>query len=134
MDFVSTAISTHIATIFLLLGIMIFNYTSLSRYTNFIALTKQLKFMTPLFHFLNATLAYTGMIVSAYSHDVSVTVVLMSATTIFVMILEIKRYKKMRIIRSTDIKEQEEFIVFAKKIYVMEIGALIFTYIISKLI
>lgn len=133
MDFVSTAILTHVTTIFLLLGIMVFNYSSLSRYSDFIALTKQLKFMTPVFHFLNATLAYTGMIVSAYSHDLSITVILMSITTIFVMVLEIKRYKKMRVIRSTDLDKQEEFIIFAKKIYLMEIGALVFTYIVSKL-
>ncbi|MCK5110830.1 MAG: hypothetical protein KAQ94_04860 [Arcobacteraceae bacterium] len=133
MDFVETSIFTHVLTIFLLLGVMVFNYNSISKSTNYLALAKQLRFMTPFYHFLNACTAYTGMIVAAYSHDLSVTVILMSITTIFLMVLEIKRYKKMRVIRSTDIDKQEEFKIFAKKIYTMEISALVFTFVVSKI-
>ncbi len=133
MELVETSIFTHLLTLFLLLGVMVFNYTSISKSTNYIALSKQLRFMTPFYHFLNACVAYTGMIVAAFSHDLSLTVILMIIATITLMILEIKRYKKMRVIRSTDIQKQEEFKIYAKKIYTIEIAVLIFTFIISKI-
>jgi hypothetical protein len=57
----------------------------------------------------------------------------MLITTIFVMILEIKRYKKMRVIKVAELEKQAQFRIFAKKIYMMEISALVFTYVISKL-
>ena len=89
--------------------------------------------MTPIYHSINAAVAYTGAIVAAYSHDFSIPVILMLVTTIFIMVLEIKRYKKMRVIKTAEFEKQAEFRVFAKKIYMMEISALVFTYIVSKL-
>ena len=133
MDFVSISITTHVYAIIALFFIMIFNYLSVSRMGEFIPLAKRLRFMTPLYHMANAFVAYTGGIVAAYSHDLSITVVLMIATSIFVMVLEIKRYKKMRVIKSDEVEKQEEFRKFAKKIYTMEILAVMFTYVISKI-
>lgn len=133
MDFVTTSIYTHIFIIYLLLGVMVFNYISLLNVTDFIKLAKRLRVMTPAYHGLNFTAAYTGAIVAAYSHDLSPTVIFMILSTILIMVLEIKRYKKMRLIRTTDIQAQEEFIVYAKKIYVIEIVAVIFTFVVSKI-
>jgi len=133
MDFVSISITTHVYSIIVLLFIMMFNYLSVAKMTEFIPLAKRLRFTTPIYHMSNAFVAYTGGIVAAYSHDLSITVILMIATSIFVMVLEIKRYKKMRVIKSTELEKQEEFRVFAKKIYTMEIIAVMFTYVISKL-
>jgi len=110
-----------------------FNYVSVAKMTEFIPLAKRLKITTPLYHMANAFVAYTGGIVAAYSHDLSITVILMIATSIFVMVLEIKRYKKMRVIKSDEFEKQEEFRVFAKKIYTIEILAVMFTYVISKI-
>ncbi len=133
MEFVSLSITTHVYSIMALMIIMIFNYLSVSKMDQFIPLAKRLRFMTPLFHMANAFVIYTGAIVAAYSHDLSITVILMIATSIFVMVTEIKRYKKMRVIRSTDYELQKEFVLFAKKIYTMQIIAVMFTYVISKL-
>ncbi len=133
MDFVSISTTTHVFAIIALLVIMIFNYFSVATMSEFIPLAKRLRLMTPLYHMANAFIAYTGGILAAYSHDLSITVILMIATSIFVMVLEIKRYKKIRVIKSTDEEKQIEFRLYAKKIYTMEITALIFTYIISKL-
>ena len=82
---------------------------------------------------MNAVVAYTGGIIAAYSHDISITVILMLATTIFIMVLEIKRYKKMRVIKLAEVEKQVEFVKFAKKIYMMEISAIVFTYVVSKI-
>ena len=133
MDFVSTSITTHVYAIVFLMLIMGFNLISVLKVKEFIRLTHRLKFMTPLYHTLNAVVVYTGAIVAAYSHDLSLTVILMIATSIFIMILEIKRYKKMRVIRTTDFELQNEVLVYAKKIYMIEISALVFTYIVSKI-
>ena len=71
---------------------------------------KRLKTTTPIYHSLNFTIAYTGGIVAAFSHDLSPTVILMFATTIFVMILEIKRYKKMRVIKTAEFDKQNQLL------------------------
>jgi magnesium-transporting ATPase (P-type) len=132
MEFVSLSITTHVYAIVALFFIICFNYLSVAKMTEFIPLAKRLRFMTPLFHMANAFVAYTGAIVAAYSHDLSITVILMIITSILVMVLEIKRYKKMRVIKSTELEKQQEFKVFAKKIYTIELLALMFTYVISK--
>ncbi len=134
MEFISTSVNTHIFAITILMLIMIYNLFTVLKTEDFIKLTKKLRFMTPLYHFSNAIVAYTGGIVAAFSHDLSPTVVLMIATSIFVMVLEIKRYKKQRVIKSKDYEKQVEFVMFAKKIYMMELSALVFTYIVSKLV
>jgi hypothetical protein len=133
MDFVAISVFTHALTIFFLLGVMVANYFSVANMTKFVPLALTLRKRTPFYHFLNATMAYTGMIVAAYTKDLSFTIILMSITTILLMILEIKRYKKMRIITSKDTKRQDEFIIYAKKIYTIEILVVIAVYIISKI-
>ena len=76
---------------------------------------------------------YTGMIVSAYVRDFSPTVILMIFTGIFILVIEIKRYKKMRVIKVSDLELQAQFYTYAKKIYMIEIAVLLFVYIISKI-
>jgi hypothetical protein len=133
MEFVTTSINWHIYFILGLVSIMIFNLISVLKVNDFFELLKRLKLTTPLYHSLNGVVAYTGVIVAAFSHDLSITVFLMLATTIFIMVLEIKRHKKMKYIKVKDIAGQDEFRIFAKKIYMMEIGAILFTFIISKI-
>ena len=133
MDFVATSITWHVYAIVILFLIMINNLFAVLKADDYISLVRKLKIMTPIYHSMNAVVAYTGGIVAAYSHDISITVILMIATTIFVMVLEIKRYKKMRVIKLAEVEKQVEFVKFAKKIYMMEIGAVMFTYIVSKI-
>lgn len=133
MELMSDAVITHVYTIYLFLAIMIFNFYSVSTSTNFIKLAKRLRFMTPLYHFTNAIVIYTGSIVAAYAHAFSFTIGLMIPAGIFLLVIEIKRYKKMRVIKTSDIQLQEEFIIYAKKIYTIEILVLVSTYIISKI-
>lgn len=134
MELMADAVTTHIYAIYFLLAIMLFNtYLVFTGGKDFIKTAKTFRIMTPLYHVINASVAYTGGIVSAYLHDLSPTVILMIATSILVMVLEIKRYKKMRVIKSYEKELQVEFFVFAKKIYMIEIAAITFTFIISKL-
>ena len=133
MELVETSVTWHIYAIVILVLIMINNLATVLRTKDYITLVKRLKIQTPIYHSMNAVVAYTGGVVAAFSHDLSITVVLMLATTIFIMILEIKRYKKMRVIKLAEIEKQNEFRLFAKKIYMMEISAVVFTYVISKI-
>ena len=133
MDLVATSITWHVYAIVILVLIMINNLFTVLKASDYITLVKRLKIMTPIYHSMNAVVAYTGGIVAAYSHDLSITVVLMLATTIFIMVLEIKRYKKMRVIKLAEVEKQREFVLFAKKIYMMEISAVVFTYVVSKI-
>jgi hypothetical protein len=133
MEFVSISVNWHVYFILALMFVMVFNLLSVLRVDDYFDLIKRLKVLTPVFHSLNAVVAYTGGIVAAFSHDLSITVLLMLATSIFVMILEIKRYKKMRVIKTAEFEKQDEFRVFARKIYMMEISAIVFTYVVSKI-
>lgn len=133
MDIMHDAVVTHVYTIYLLFAIMFINLIAVFTIKNFVKLAKLLRFMTPMYHLINAMIIYTGMIVSAYTKDLSPTVIAMIAAGIFILVIEIKRYKKMRVIKSTDTQKQEEFYVYAKKIYFAEIVVLILTYLISKI-
>ncbi len=132
MELMHDAVVTHVYTIYIFLAIMIFNLYFVVTVKDFIKLVKRLKFMTPLYHLTNAIVMYTGAIVSAYANVFSWTIALMIPTSIFLLVIEIKRYKKMRVIKSMDKQLQEEFVIYARKIYTIEIMVLIAVYIISK--
>ncbi|MFK2822809.1 hypothetical protein ACOJTA_04645 [Malaciobacter sp. WC5094] len=127
-----SAIDTHVYTIYFFLAVMLFNLYSVISVKDFMKLAKRLKFMTPLYHLTNAIIMYTGAIVAFYAHAMSFTIFIMIPTSIFLLVIEIKRYKKMRVIKSVDLNLQEEFYKYAKKIYTIEIMVLVSIYIISK--
>lgn len=133
MDIMSSSIVTHVYMIYFLFAIMVFNLIAVNVIKDFVKLSRLLRGMTPLYHLVNAMVIYTGMIVSAYVRDLSPTVILMICAGIFILVIEIKRYKKMRIIKIADIELQTQFYSYAKKIYMIEIAVLVFVYIISKI-
>ncbi|QKF60047.1 putative membrane protein [Aliarcobacter lanthieri] len=126
------AITVHIYAIYIFLAIMLFNLYSVLTKKDFISLAKRLKFMTPVYHLSNAIVIYTGTIVAFYAQYFSITIALMIPASIFLLVIEIKRYKKMRIIKTTDVELQEKFYIYAKKIYIIEILVLLAVLIISK--
>lgn len=133
MELMSSAIVTHVYAIYFFLAIMLFNFYSVVSLKDFIKLAKRLKFMTPLYHLSNAIVIYTGAIVATYAQTFSFTIALMILASIFLLVIEIKRFKKMRVIKSGDIPLQNEFMIYAKKIYIIEIMTLVTVYIISKI-
>ncbi len=133
MDIMSDSIVTHVFMIYVLLAVMLFNLCTVLFVKNFVKLAGLLRMTTPLYHVVNAMIIYTGMIVSAYVKDLSPTVILMIFAGIFILVIEIKRYKKMRVIKTSDFELQRQFYTYAKKIYVMEISVLFFVYILSKI-
>ncbi|PLY09560.1 MAG: hypothetical protein C0626_11375 [Arcobacter sp.] len=133
MDLMQDSIDTHVFFIYIFISVMIINFYSVYNIGNFVKLAKRLKFLTPLYHTLNAVIIYTGTIVAFYEKIFSFTIFIMIAASIAVMVLEIKRFKKMRVIKVADIELQEEFLKFSRKIYLIEIVIIISTYIISKI-
>ncbi|MFA9373693.1 hypothetical protein [Poseidonibacter sp.] len=127
-----SAVDTHVYTIYFFLAIMLFNFYSVSREKDFMTLAKRLRVMTPLYHLTNAIVIYTGTIVAFYAQVMSITIFLMIPASIFLLVIEIKRYKKMRVIKLDNIQAQEEFYKFAKKVYTIEIMVIVSIYIISK--
>lgn len=132
MEMMQSAILAHVYAIYIFLGIMLFNLYSVVTKKDFISLAKRLKFMTPIYHLSNAVVIYTGTIVAFYAQQFSFTIALMIPASIFLLVIEIKRYKKQRVIKVADIKLQEDFYIYAKKIYIIEIAVLLAVYIISK--
>lgn len=132
MELMESAVQTHVYIIYFFLAIMLFNLYSVSKEKEFIVLAKRLKFMTPLYHLTNAIVIYTGIIVAFFAQTFSFTIALMIPASIFLLVIEIKRYKKMRVIKHDQIDLQNEFYIYAKKIYTIEISVIIAVYIISK--
>ena len=130
---ISSSTTTHVYAIFILIAIIAFNFYTVQTETRFIFLAKRLKKVTPYFHSMNFIVAYTGAVLSGFTHDLNPTVVLMIPVTLFIMITEIKRYKRMRVIRLEDEKIQEEFKKFAKKIYTMQLIAITLMFIIARI-
>ena len=120
MELMQSAITTHIYAIYIFLGIMLFNLYSVVTKKDFISLAKRLKFMTPIYHLSNAVVIYTGTIVAFYAQTFNFTIALMIPTSIFLLVIEIKRYKKMRIIKHDQLELQNEFFAYAKKIYIID--------------
>lgn len=129
------AISTpaHIYAIFLLILIIGYNYYVVHTYDKFILMAQRLKKLTPIYHGVNFIIAYLGIVLAAFTHDISPTVILMIPTSLFLMISEIKRYKKMRVITLEDIQLQIEFKKFAKKIYTMQLSIIVLIYLVAKI-
>ena len=132
MELMQSAVQTHVYTIYFFLAIMLFNLYSVTRERNFIVLAKRLKFMTPLYHLTNAIVIYTGTIVAFYAQTFSFTIALMIPASIFLLVIEIKRFKKMRVIKHDQIQLQNDFFAYSRKIYTIEIAVIIAVYIISK--
>ena len=132
MELMQSVVQIHIYTIYFFLSLILFNLYSVFREKEFIVLAKRLKFMTPLYHLTNAIVIYTGTIVAFYAQTFNFTIALMIPTSIFLLVIEIKRYKKMRIIKHDQLELQNEFFAYAKKIYTIEISVIIAVYIISK--
>ena len=132
MELMQSVVQIHIYTIYFFLSLMLFNLYSVFREKEFIVLAKRLKFMTPLYHLTNAIVIYTGTIVAFYAQTFSFTIALMIPASIFLLVIEIKRYKKMRVIKHDQIELQNEFYIYAKKIYTIEISVIIAVYILSK--
>ena len=132
MELMQSAVQTHVYTIYFFLAIMLFNLYSVTRERNFIVLAKRLKFMTPLYHLTNAIVIYTGTIVAFYAQTFSFTIALMIPASIFLLVIEIKRFKKMRVIKHDQLQLQNDFFAYSKKIYTIEIAVIIAVYIISK--
>ncbi len=130
---VSSSTLAHIYAILALMGIIGINFYTVQTQKEFIFLGKRLKKLTPYFHSVNFIVAYTGAVLSGFTHDLNPTVILMVPVSLFLMITEIKRYKKMRVIKTTDIQKQEEFKVFAKKIYTMQLIAIVVMFIIARI-
>lgn len=132
MELMQSAIDTHVYAIYFFLAIMLFNLYSVLTQKEFIRLAKRLRAMTPLYHVTNAIVIYTGAIVAFYAQIMSVTIFLMIPASIFLLVIEIKRYKKMRVIKFEQVELQREFYAYAKKIYIIEISVIVSIYIISK--
>jgi Cft2 family RNA processing exonuclease len=130
---ITSSTTAHISAIFLLLAVISYNYYVVHTQKVFILLAQRLRKVMPYYHGINFAIAYTGAVLSGFTHDLSPTVILMIPTTLFLMITEIKRYKKIRVIQLKEIEKQEEFKKFAKKIYMMQVMAIAFMYMIANI-
>jgi len=128
-DIMNSPVYFHEVAVVLLICLICYNIYKLKFSKRFIDIQNSYRVTTPLLHFVNSSVAYTGMIVSAYRHDMSWTVILMITATLFIMITEIKRYKRLRVILSSQIELQNSFKIYATKIAIYQLVCLAVVYI-----
>lgn len=122
MDYtIDFSLDLHLFFIFALAILIVRNLIILSFEANFIKLAKKIRFPTPAFHFLIASIMFTGVLLITLMQSFNISILLMSIFTIVIMVLEIKRYKKLRVIKTQDIELQTQFKKFAYKIYIIDL-------------
>lgn len=140
VEMFSVTTKVHIFFILALAIIIIRNLMILLTEKNFITLAKKIRFPTAMFHTLIAVTFFTGILLMTlpYTYDLGTDVkfnllsIVMIAFTLFIMIAEIKRYKKLRVIKSGDKEKQEEFKKFAKKIYIIDLVLIFSLFLLYK--
>jgi uncharacterized membrane protein len=129
------AISLHLFFILALFIVICRNLYIVIGAQDFVTTYKKLQMITPIYHTINACIIFTGVVVQFFLLQFTdFTVYLMFFASIFIMVSEIKRYKKMRIIKSKEHEKQQEAYKFAKKVYVINISIIIIIYLIEKFI
>jgi len=116
------------------LAIILYNYYVISNEENFVRLAKTIQKNTPYFHALNFLMFYTGIVLITLLKIITFEMVLMIFTSLYLMISEIKRWKKQRVIKSKEKQKQLEYKSWAKKHYLIQAFVLILTYIVAKII
>jgi len=64
MELVGTSVTWHVYAIVILVLIMINNLFTVMKVEDYFTIVKRLKLMTPIYHSMNAVVAYTGGIVA----------------------------------------------------------------------
>lgn len=126
------ALNGHLFSLASLVFLYLSMLFSLKRYANFIELINKIKLIAPLiFMFIFNTL-FTGALLFVLSKkSISFDIIFMIIALLVVFILEIKRYKKQKIITSYNYLAQVDFINFAKKVYIIDIFIFLLIYLSS---
>jgi TRAP-type C4-dicarboxylate transport system permease small subunit len=98
---------------------------------NFIQLHDKFKKITPFHHTLSSVVFYTGVLLIVLSASFNISVFIMILAFVFVLVSEIKRYKKIRIIKHNEVDKQDEFLEYAKKVYMLQLAVIFGTFLIS---
>lgn len=116
----------HIFLVILLFFLPLHNLYMLYTQKNFVQLAKRIRFFAPLNHSFIAGVIFSGVVIAFYNHDFfSIRQLFMYLIAIYLIVSEVKRYKKIRVISSKDIELQEEFIKFAKIKYSLDVAILL---------
>lgn len=103
----------------------------LYRTSSFPHLIRKIKLLTPAYGFLLASAILTGIIMSFMFVHFSFNALFMSIASIIIIINEIRRYKRQRVIASYDSAEQVIFIRWAKRKYGLDLLLLAIVWIVS---
>lgn len=88
---------------------------------NFIKMAKKIRLFVPIHYTILSSSIFSGIILAFYSHNFfSTRQLFMYLIALYLLLSEIKRYKKIRVITSKEIEEQQKFISWAKKKYILD--------------
>lgn len=117
-EMIKLSIDIHVFFVILLVLVPLRNLYVLYTKDNFIRVAKSIKFPSPFYFGVLASLAFSGLIIAMFIKQYfTFDNALMTVVTIYLLVSEIKRVKKLRPITSKEYDEQQKFIKYAKKKY-----------------
>jgi hypothetical protein len=122
----------HIGLIFAFLFIIIYNYYILHKEKNFIRLAKILKRNMIFHHSFNFSVLYTGGVMLGIIKHFNFEIILMFLTSFYLFFGEFSRHFRQRIIKSNEKEKQNDYIIFAKRLYTTQIILLTSMFVFAK--
>lgn len=126
------SLKIHIVSLLLLALVVVVNFFIVTKTENFILMVRRLRFTAPMYHLLIGSLVFTAMVMMAYGHiGFKSRIIVMIAAALVLFIMEIRNYKRMRIIGSKEIELQERFKRAARKLYLSELLVILVVSLVS---
>lgn len=89
---------------------------------NFIKLVNKIKLIAPLIFMSVFNTLFTGILMIIINKvDISLLIIAMILLLIYLLVSDIKRYKKQKVITSYNYLAQSDFIIYSKKLYIRNI-------------
>jgi len=127
----SSAIDYHIYTIVLLVVVITLFYLFTQMQRDFNRYKLLIRNWMPIYIFALASATFTGIVMMAAKHLIfDLPNVFMIANSLFLLLLEVIRHKRMKASPSSD---EKYYIVFAKRVYALELLSIVLTVYITKM-
>ncbi len=115
----SLTLKLHGSFVGILLLMAVFNYFFLNKKLDLVTLKKRVRAVLPSYYLVLSLILFTGLVLlgAVQFKNIYFVVVLMITVWLFVLVMSIKTYKKMKFLQTEEI---ESYVVFYKKKYIID--------------
>ncbi len=115
----SLTLKLHGSFVGILLLMAVFNYFFLNKKLDLVTLKKRVRAVLPSYYLVLSLILFTGLVLlgAVQFKNIYFVVVLMITVWLFVLVMSIKTYKKMKFLQTEEI---ESYVAFYKKKYIID--------------